>query len=40
MLDFGCMHVGFDRVDVGIWLLGCWILVAWMFDFGCIDVGF
>ena len=39
-LDFSCVDVGFDLVNVGIWLCGRWILVAWMFDFSCMDVGF
>ena len=26
-------------MDVGFWLCGRWILVGWMLDFGCVDVG-
>ena len=39
--------LGFDCLDVGYWLCGCWILVVWMLDlvvstldFGCVDAGF
>ena len=47
MLDFGCMHVEFDKwmsefdcVDVGFWLHGCLILVVWTLDFDWTDVLF
>ena len=27
-------------MDVGVWLSGRWILIAWTLDFDCFDVGF